>query len=537
MNNFNLTNYLSKNRLTEAIELISLYPKNPDKVAQKVADHFTETDDLGLIYSIQPGSLQMDSRGAYFDLDTKAGPNTPGEDWEDINGFGIENYLGDYAGGSFIIRSEEGLDEDFFVIRNMANRNAKVGSVTPEGEVIFSTQEDNLEENNSKMETEKIIKTYNIGKDSRLVFAGDTKTYYVKNISPDKESVFVTIDGSTTFKKPLSKVTKVDGKMIKEVESNKMTMKELKEMIRQNILNELAEEITEDTDIEDGNPDVGLAKMYGDFYEGLEEAEEEVTDVEKVDVNVDEPAAEEPTLTDTEKEIQGHLDQALQAAQEIGNEKLIQQIGNTITFFTRDFVVKEDVEQSDVESAITGKKLDLKKLEDAAKKAMSGDSTDLTMFLADVFEGKKEYYKDAEADDAEHIDALEKDMKDDKRSAMNESLEILKMKKLAGLLKEGEYAKALLKENTKYNELKPLEDILLKKGYTFYKDDLGFTGKATYEKGDDEISLFKDYEEDMGPDRGKTFAVRVLHLRNNKTLADKNYISVEDAKEYLEKIN
>jgi hypothetical protein len=33
-------------------------------------------------------------------------------------------------------------------------------------------------------------------------------------------------------------------------------------------------------------------------------------------------------------------------------------------------------------------------------------------------EGKKEYYKDAEADDAEHIKALEKDMKDDKESSM-----------------------------------------------------------------------------------------------------------------------
>jgi hypothetical protein len=462
MNNFDLTNYLSKNRLTEAIELTRLYPKNPDKVAQKVADHFTETDDLGLIYSVQPGSLKMDSRGAYFDLDTKAGPNTPGEDWEDINGFGIDNYLGDYAGGSFIIRSEEGLDEDFFIIRNLANRNEKVGMVTDEEEIIFSSSEikdfpgfegtmdalDDLKirEATPGMDTDKMIKTYNIGKDSRLVFVGDNKTYYVKNITPDRKSVFVTIDGSTTFKKPLSKITKVDGKVVEEIKSNKMTKKELKEMIRQNILNELAEEITEDSDMEFGDPDVGLAKMYGDFYEGLEEAEEEVKDVEKVDVKVDEPAAAEPTLTDTEKEIQGHLDQALQAAQEMGNEKLIQQIGNTITFFTRDFVVKEDVEQSDVESAITGKKLDLKKLEDATKKAMSGDSTDLTMFLAGVFEGKKEYYKDAEADDAEHIDALEKDMEDDKKSSMNESLEILKMKKLAGLLTEGEYAKALLKE-------------------------------------------------------------------------------------------
>jgi hypothetical protein len=35
-------------------------------------------------------------------------------------------------------------------------------------------------------------------------------------------------------------------------------------------------------------------------------------------------------------------------------------------------------------------------------------------------EAKKEYYKDAEADDAEHIKALEKDMKDDKKSSLKE---------------------------------------------------------------------------------------------------------------------
>jgi hypothetical protein len=41
-------------------------------------------------------------------------------------------------------------------------------------------------------------------------------------------------------------------------------------------------------------------------------------------------------------------------------------------------------------------------------------------------------------------------MKFDKKQLQKESLEILKMKKLAGLLKEGEYAKALLRENLDY---------------------------------------------------------------------------------------
>jgi hypothetical protein len=57
------------------------------------------------------------------------------------------------------------------------------------------------------------------------------------------------------------------------------------------------------------------------------------------------------------------------------------------------------------------------------------DTFDLTKFLKEnkslenlnsTFKSLNEnqYYKDAEADDAEHIDALEKDMKDDKESSM-----------------------------------------------------------------------------------------------------------------------
>ena len=57
------------------------------------------------------------------------------------------------------------------------------------------------------------------------------------------------------------------------------------------------------------------------------------------------------------------------------------------------------------------------------------DDTD-SEYDTGVDEGKKEYYKDAEADDAEHIDALEKDMKDDKKSSK------MKMSELKAKIKE-----------------------------------------------------------------------------------------------------
>lgn len=50
------------------------------------------------------------------------------------------------------------------------------------------------------------------------------------------------------------------------------------------------------------------------------------------------------------------------------------------------------------------------------------DNFDLQKFLKESKVLENRYYKDAEADDAEHIDALKKDMKDDKKSSMKERI-------------------------------------------------------------------------------------------------------------------
>jgi hypothetical protein len=162
-----------------------------------------------------------------------------------------------------------------------------------------------------------------------------------------------------------------------------------------------------------------MALMGIDFSQmKLEEAEEEeeITDTE---VDITEPAPEapdmgagdmtsfagEPTYTPEEAEVMDSLDNALKQAQDLGDEKLSTLIGNIITYFTRQHVVKE------------------------------GSA------------GRKKHYRGAVKDDKDQISKLKKDMKFDKKQLQKESLEILKMKKLAGLLKEGEYAKALLREN------------------------------------------------------------------------------------------
>ena len=197
-----------------------------------------------------------------------------------------------------------------------------------------------------------------------------------------------------------------------------MKKSELKEMIKAAFLSE-----ADFTNAQDD--DAALGGMYDPVYEGeedldqmlariseeeVEEGEDKVVDPymaedlseqeeEEVDVDVD--AEEETTDSGEEKtandsivvdkkivslsslpqdtrKILDTLETLRAQAEEFGDQKFITQVGNTITFFTRDFVVAGD---------------------------------------------------------------------EPTRAKVDESLEIIKMKKLAGLLSEGEYAKALLREN------------------------------------------------------------------------------------------
>jgi hypothetical protein len=225
--------------------------------------------------------------------------------------------------------------------------------------------------------------------------------------------------------------------MLDETEKPKTKMKksELKEKIKEMVLSEMESNNMEDAPEDEVDFLAEVAAILAEADKD-EETDTETTDAETVDAEVETPeGTEDVEVTDTTttdqvdpnvKAVQDALTQAQAAAQTLGDAKLTDQIGNTITFFTRTHVVdkgavaenvEEDLQNKDIESAITGKKLDLAKLKTATEKAMGGDSTELTLFLAGVFENK-EYYDAAESDDAAHINALEKDMKDDKDSSM-----------------------------------------------------------------------------------------------------------------------
>ena len=226
-----------------------------------------------------------------------------------------------------------------------------------------------------------------------------------------------------------------------------MKKSELKEMIKAAFMAEMDMTNAQDDDAasavaadydplaeeQEENLDDILARITGtsaDPYmaeteEVTEAAEDEATDIEdEVDVDVDVDAEEETTdggeeekandsividkkivslssLPGETRKILDTLETLRAQAEEFGDQKFITQVGNTITFFTRDFVV-------------------------------AGDAPT----MAKVDENNKQYYKDAEADDAEHIKALEKDMKDDKEDSVNELFGLFGNKEVKALKKK-----------------------------------------------------------------------------------------------------
>jgi hypothetical protein len=101
-----------------------------------------------------------------------------------------------------------------------------------------------------------------------------------------------------------------------------MTQEELKEMIKTSIMNEMhcANEVRE------------------------QEEEIETEETEEIEIEDDGSLK----LSPEEQEVQTALEKALDAAKKLGNPKLVTQIGNTITFFTRSEIIKEEKTEEDI---------------------------------------------------------------------------------------------------------------------------------------------------------------------------------------------
>lgn len=114
-----------------------------------------------------------------------------------------------------------------------------------------------------------------------------------------------------------------------------MKKSDLKELIRNSIIKEL----------EYQDDDAALGNMYSPLYEKKKDEEEdiEITADETEEPTTDTPPSEDSALSDADQEYLNSLEDLKNKAKEMGDEKLENQIDNTITYFTRQHVVKESL--------------------------------------------------------------------------------------------------------------------------------------------------------------------------------------------------
>lgn len=144
-----------------------------------------------------------------------------------------------------------------------------------------------------------------------------------------------------------------------EAPSTKMKVSEFKAKIKEEILSIVNEEEIDEMDEvswnEKNNPTRSSQKPFLDpkkvgqstspYYVNVNEQEEDEVEVEdSIDIEDEAPVGAAPAapegLSDDEKNIQDALKIAYDNAIAIGDEKLADQIGNSITFFTRTHVVE-----------------------------------------------------------------------------------------------------------------------------------------------------------------------------------------------------
>jgi hypothetical protein len=141
---------------------------------------------------------------------------------------------------------------------------------------------------------------------------------------------------------------------VKEIKSNKMKKSELKEMIKA----AMSENARTDAEEE------GYLDGMRDEKEDMKEAEDvEVEDNENIDVDIEKDIkvddeesevdidvkASMPGESEDVEEVQALLMKAQEAAESLGDDKLQDQIGNTITYFTRAHVAGNVSEMDDMD--------------------------------------------------------------------------------------------------------------------------------------------------------------------------------------------
>jgi hypothetical protein len=355
MDNFDLRKYLAESKLHEA-ELPPLSDEQFEEIAQRIADELTAADDLDIKYSITPGSIENDTPlGGGFDLDAERGPNTPGDDWEDDRGFTIDQYVGEGDGGSYTVKpSPSGTNE--YIVTNAAMMNTKVANVYFEGdtlEIQMVPQDEFLPRSSDEAEAQRKKE-----REMANVFVREEKKSNKMKKSELKEMIKSAILAEESYPDPeesgasVEDLYQMDQEMLDKLKRDKEDKKyptfddvvdpddpfdeELQRAMDNDDMRDNMMEAKKDEDKEDKNDDVEV------------ELEDETTEME--------PETSDKGLTGPKKIVDDSLEAALEAARELGDEKLEAQIGNTITFFTRSQIVKntsgeqEDAPEMDMET-------------------------------------------------------------------------------------------------------------------------------------------------------------------------------------------
>jgi len=320
--------YINKESLSEVMS-----PQDVVDIADTVAEEFTkESAEEGdfLIYTV--GRMEADDMS--FELDTDVSAQTP--DSIDTRG------VGEGWGGIFRIKPSA----DGYEVRN-AEKGGLVAMIDNSGNFRMlsaaeSRAEMGLEENKEETKSNKMKKS-ELKEMIKSAFLNETSVEETL-VDADQdmaEAILNALGGEAAFEAVVRAMSTDDAQTYLGA-------------------------IMRDHDIEmEPAGDIPGFEGTMDALDSLsireeEEEDVEVEDKEEIDVDTDAETADagevdveadaKVEMTGDTKEVQDNLQAALEAAKALGDQKLVDQIGNSITFFTRTHVVgKGEVAEADVD--------------------------------------------------------------------------------------------------------------------------------------------------------------------------------------------
>jgi len=343
MDNFDLTKFLTEGKLHEAMS-----PQDVVDIADTVAEEFTkESAEEGdfLIYTV--GKME----GEGFELDTDISAQTP----KDLDTRGV----GEGWGGIFRIKPSA----DGYEVRN-AEKGGLVAMIDNMGNFrMLSAAESRDELDMDRYNDELDMKD---GEKTDYMERRREMSDYIEE--DDELNPGMYIDDEEWEREM--------GRMEENKEnkpSNKMKKSELKEMIKAAMLEDARTDAEQEgykdgfedakDDIEDKLKDMKVSEAEEEDVE--KDVDVDVKDDENIDVDIEKDVEvdDEETEADIDvkasvsgeseevEAVQGLLTKALEMSQALGDEKLEDQIGNTITYFTRAHVSRVNEMDIDVDDA------------------------------------------------------------------------------------------------------------------------------------------------------------------------------------------